>query len=377
MEKDHTFEESISAPQQSPSRDELVHFLRGPLDIRSLSLSVLMILALGAMFYVARAVLLPILLALLLSFLLSPMVRKLARLGIPEAVGAALLIIAIVGLLTFGSYQLWEPATQWVQRLPSSISQIEAKIRPVKQSVEEINEATKQVEKVTTMKKEVAPSTVRVEVQRPSLIGVALNQTLNFLATVGAMTILLYFLLASGDLFLLKLVRILPRFEDKKLAVTIVHAVRHDISYYLLTITLINAGLGAAVGVAMFGLGMPNPWLWGVMAAVFNFIPYLGAVASGGILTIVALLTFDTLGQAMLVPGVFLGLTGLEGFFVTPTVVGRRLTLNPVAIFIWLAFWGWLWGVPGMLLAVPLLATLKIVCDHIAPLNSIGEFLGD
>ncbi len=377
MEKDHAFEESISAPQQSLSMAELARLLRGPLDIRSFALSVLMILALGAMFYVARAVLLPILLALLLSFLLSPMVRKLARLGIPEAAGAALLLIAIVSLLVFGVYQLWVPATQWVQRLPSSISQIEAKIRPVKQSVKEINEATKQVEKVTTMKKEAAPSTVKVEVQRPSLIGVALNQTLNLLATVGAMTILLYFLLASGDLFLLKLVRILPRFEDKKLAVTIVHAVRHDISHYLLTITLINAGLGAAVGVAMFGLGMPNPWLWGVMAAVFNFIPYLGAVASGGILTIVALLTFDTLGQAMLVPGVFLGLTGLEGFLVTPTIVGRRLTLNPVAIFIWLAFWGWLWGVPGMLLAVPLLAALKIVCDHITPLNAVGEFLGD
>jgi predicted PurR-regulated permease PerM len=144
-----------------------------------------------------------------------------------------------------------------------------------------------------------------------------------------------------------------------------------------LTITLINAGLGLAVGIAMSWLGMPNPVLWGVMTGCFNFIPYLGAVSSAIILTLVALLTFDGLDRALLVPSMFMGLTTLEGFFVTPMIVGHRLTLNPVAIFIWLTFWGWLWGVPGMLLAVPLLATLKIVCDHIRPLNPVGEFLGD
>ena len=377
MDDQDNFDESISAPQQRPQVGELTDFLQSPLDIRSISLTVLMILALGGALYVARAVIMPIVLALLLSFLLSPVVRKLARLRVPEAAGAALVLIAIISLVAFGVYGLWDPAARWIQQLPRSMSQIEAKLRPVKQSVEELSKATKQVENMTDVKGQAAPSTLKVEMQRPSLTGALLNQTLNLVATVGAVTILLYFLLAAGDLFLLKLVRVLPRFEDKKIAVAIVHEVRHDVSYYLLTITLINAGLGAAVGLAMFGLGMPNPWLWGVMAAIFNFIPYLGAVASGLILTIVALLTFDSLEHAFLVPGVFIGLTTLEGFFVTPTIIGRRLTLNPVAIFIWLTFWGWLWGVPGMLLAVPLLATLKIVCDHIAPLNAVGEFLGE
>jgi predicted PurR-regulated permease PerM len=250
-------------------------------------------------------------------------------------------------------------------------------MRSVKQSVEDFSQATQKVEKITKMEGGAASPTLKVEVQRPSLTGTVLNQTLGLAATAGAVTILLYFLLASGDLFLLKLVRILPRLADKKIAVTIVHEVQHDISYYLLTITLINAGLGTAVGLAMFGLGMPNPLLWGVMAAVFNFIPYLGAVASMIILTIVAVLTFDDLGRALLVPSVFILLTAIEGSFITPTIVGHRLTLNPVAIFIWLTLWGWLWGVPGMLLAVPLLAALKIVCDHVRPLNPIGEFLGD
>jgi len=376
MDEHRDLEASI-APDQRLNVRELAAFLQGPLDVRSLSLSVLMIIALGATFYVARAVLMPIVLALLLSFLLAPAVQGLTQLRLPEPLGAAVVLLAILCVAGLGTYGLWEPATQWIQQLPKSVRQIEAKMRPVQQSVEELSETTKKVEEMTQVGSGTAPTTVEVNVQRPSLTGTVINQTLSLLATVGAVTILLYFLLASGDLFLLKLVRILPRLEDKKIAVAIVREVRHDISRYLLTITLINAGLGLAVGITMSWLGMPNPVLWGVMTGCFNFIPYLGAVSSAIILTLVALLTFDGLDRALLVPSMFMGLTTLEGFFVTPMIVGHRLTLNPVAIFIWLTFWGWLWGVPGMLLAVPLLATLKIVCDHIQPLNSVGEFLGD
>ena len=377
MDDHRDLEAPLPAPDQRLNVRELAAFLQGPLDVRSLSLSVLMIIALGATLYVARAVLMPIVLALLLSFLLAPAVQGLTQLRLPEPLGAAVVLLAILGVVGLGTYGLWEPATQWIQQLPKSVKQIEARMRPVKQSVEELSETTQKVEEMAQVGSDTAPPTVQVDMQRPSLTGTVINQTLSLLATVGAVTILLYFLLASGDLFLLKLVRVLPRLEDKKIAVAIVHEVRHDISRYLLTVALINTGLGAAVGFAMWWLGMPNPVLWGVMAGGFNFIPYLGAVSSAIILTLVALLTFDGLGQALLVPGVFMGLTTLEGCFVTPMIVGHRLTLNPVAIFIWLTFWGWLWGVPGMLLAVPLLAILKIVCDHIRPLNPVGEFLGD
>ena len=376
MDEHRDLEASI-APDQRLNVRELAAFLQGPLDVRSLSLSVLMIIALGATFYVARAVLMPIVLALLLSFLLAPAVQGLTQLRLPEPLGAAVVLLAILGVAGLGTYGLWEPATEWIQQLPQSVRQIEARMRPVKQSVEELNETTKKVEEMTQAGSGTAPTPVEINVQRPGLTGTVINQTLSLLATVGAVTILLYFLLASGDLFLLKLVRVLPRLEDKKIAVAIVREVRHDISHYLLTITLINAGLGLTVGIAMWWLGMPNPVLWGVMAASFNFIPYLGAISGAVILTLVALLTFDDFGRALWVPGVFLSLTTLEGFLITPTIVGQRLTLNPVAIFIWLTFWGWLWGVPGMLLAVPLLATLKIVCDHIQPFNPVGEFLAD
>ena len=168
-----------------------------------------------------------------------------------------------------------------------------------------------------------------------------LNINANFLSKChGRKPVGIYFLLASGNLFLQKLVRVLPRFQDKRIAVTIVRQIEKDISLYLLTVTMINAGLGVAVGTAMYGLGMPNPVLWGVMAGCFNFIPYLGAIASAIVLTLVASLTFDQLGRILLVPVVFIALNELEGMIVTPAVVGKRLSLNPVAIFIWLLLWG-------------------------------------
>jgi predicted PurR-regulated permease PerM len=183
-------EESLSASDRRPNVQELAAFLQGPLDVRSLSLSVLLILALGATLYIARAVLMPIVLALLLSFLLAPVVKGLARLRLPAPLGAAVVLLAILGLTGLGVYWLWEPAAQWIQQLPKSVAQIEAKVRSVKQSVEGFSEATKKVEDMAQMGNGGAESTFRVEVQRPSLTGAMLNQTLNLVATVGAITIL-------------------------------------------------------------------------------------------------------------------------------------------------------------------------------------------
>jgi predicted PurR-regulated permease PerM len=377
----------MSAPQpppndaqpesQHPDITEPATFLQGPIDIRSVALSGLLIVALGCTLYVARAVFLPIILALLLSFLLAPLVKGLTRLRLPTALSAAVVLLATLGLVGYGTSWLFAPAASWMQQLPRSLRQIEGKMEVVKESVEKVNKATEQVRKLTQEEEGTARPFVRVDVKRTNLLGVVFNQTLEVVASVVLTVILLYFLLASGDLFLLKLVRVLPSLTDKKVAVSIVHQVEHDISRYLLTITLINAGLGIAVGGAMFLLGMPNPILWGVMVCALNFIPYLGDITSVTVLTLVALLTFEEIGQAMIVPVVFLVLTSLEGYIVTPTIMGRRLALNPVAIFIWLIFWGWLWGIAGTLLAVPLLAVLKIVCDHVKPLAAVGEFLGD
>ena len=212
---------------------------------------------------------------------------------------------------------------------------------------------------------------VRPEYIVGTIAGALLSSTQSVLAGAVVMLILLYFLLASGDLFLRKLVRVLPKLSDKKRAIEIARQTERHVSTYLATVTLINMGLGLAVALAMKLVGMPNPVLWGVTAGLLNYIPYLGPIVTAGVLTLVAVLSFDELGRALIVPALYMVINGLEGYLVTPTLLGRRLTLNPVVIFTGLIFWGWLWGIPGALLAVPILATFKIFCDHIPPLAPI------
>ncbi|MCI0454893.1 MAG: AI-2E family transporter [Candidatus Dadabacteria bacterium] len=300
--------------------------------------------------------------------------RGFKRLYIPEPLGAALVLLILVGATGYGVYQLSEPAAGWIAKAPESLRRIEQKLIALRKPVEQVSKATEQVEKITKM--DDGKKTQVVELKDPGLSNLLLNQTPGVIIGTVTMFILLYFFLASGDLFLLKLVRVLPTLKDKKRAVEIVRQIEQNVSTYLFTVTMINAGLGVAVGLAMFFLQMPNPLLWGVMAGFLEFIPYLGPTVGLTVLTLVALLTFENLGHALLVSAVYLGLTAIQGNFIAPMVLGRRLTLNPMVIFIALIFWGWIWGIPGALLAVPMLATFKIFCDHIEPLTPIGEFLG-
>ena len=271
-------------------------------------------------------------------------------------------------------YELSGPATEWIARAPQSVPQIRNKLRGFLRPMEEVAQATEEVEELAQVGK--AKKVQPVEIQQPGLGQLVFTETQEFLAGTAVMFVLLYFLLASGDLFLRKLVSILPRLEDKRRAVEIVRQIEDDVSAYLLTVTLLNTGLGVAVGLAMFFLGMPNPILWGVMAGFLNFIPYIGSLVGMSAVSVVALLTFDTPGSIFVVPVSYFLLTTFEAYFVTPTILSRRLTLNRVAIFLWLVLWGWLWGIAGVLISVPLLAMLKIICDRIDPLMPIGEFLG-
>ena len=188
---------------------------------------------------------------------------------------------------------------------------------------------------------------------------------------------MLYFLLAAGDLFLQKLIKVLPQFRDKKKAVRIARETEDSISTYLFTVAILNVGEGVVLAAVLWLLDMPNPLLWGALAAVLEFIPYLGAFIMVAILTLVALTTFDGIGYALLVPASFLLLNLIQSNVISPLMLGRRLALNPVAIFVGLAFWWWIWGLPGAFIAVPLIAAFKIFCDHIETLAPIGEFLGN
>ena len=363
-------------PRQDEEKADLQDLLptQRALDIRSVSLTGLFVLASFYTLYFARDFILPILLAWILSSLLAPIVRLFKRVRIPEPLSALFIILALLGTLSLGAYSLSDPAAEWIQKAPQSLSGVRAKLQSILRPVQGVQETTKELEKMTTLGKD--EETTAVEIKKPGLGEVVLSGAKNFLLAGSVTLVLLYFLLASGDMFLLKLVKILPTLEDKKRAVEIYRQIEADVSTYLSVVTLINLGFGCIIGSSMYLLGMPNPLLWGAMAAVLAYIPYLGSLIGISTVTVVAILTFDDIFRIMMVPSIYFALDTVEANLVTPMILGRRLALNPVVIFIWLIFCGWIWGITGALLAVPLLAIIKIICDQVEQLTPVGEFLG-
>lgn len=348
--------------------------IQGPLDIRSVALTGLFVLAIFYTLYFARDFLLPIVLAWIVSSLLAPAVRLLKRVGIPEPLGALLIVLVLLGSISYGVYRLAEPASTWVRRAPQVLTEVRFKLQQFIRPMAEVQETTKEIEKMAGLGRD--GQAAAVEVKGPSLGAMVVSSATNFVLSAGIMIILLYFLLAAGDLFLLKLVKVLPTLENKKMAVEIYRRIEKDVSTYLSVVSLIYLGFGAVIGTCMYFLGMPNPWLWGVLAAVLSYIPYLGSVIGITTVALVAILTFDEPFRIILVPSVYFALDVIQANLVYPLALGRRLALNPVVIFVWLIFCSWIWGILGALLAVPILAILKIVCDQIEQLAPIGEFLG-
>jgi predicted PurR-regulated permease PerM len=294
---------------------------------------------------------------------------------VPEPVGAAILVFGLAAAFACAVYLLFDPAKRWIESAPQVLRQAEYKLRGLKDSVRQVTEAAAKVEEIASVDGG-KPRGTQVVTNEPRLASRVLTGTQNVLPSVAATTVLLYFLLASGDMFLRKLVRVTPGLDRRRRSVRITRAIQANLGRYLITVSCINAGLGLVTGVVLHLFGMPNPMLWGVMVATLNFMPYVGAAISLVVLTIVAFLTFDGLGQILAVPATFFALTAMEGQIVMPLLTGRRLTLNPVAIFLSMMLWGWLWGVVGALIAVPILMVVKVLCDHVESMAPIGEFLG-
>ncbi len=324
--------------------------------------------------YFVRALILPLFLAILLSFLLSPLVRFLKQsLGVPNGLGASGILLSLVGLIAVAVVFAIQPASDWLQTIPSRLPELRHQLSELKVPFAKFTEATQQVQDMTAITEE---SERVVQVATQPLSTVVMMQTPVFLANLVLMFILLYFLLASGDTFLRKLVQAVPKFEDKRRTVEIAHEVEQRIARYLGAITLINLGLGITIGFASWWVGFNNPFLWGFLAFALNYIPYLGAIIGSLIALIAGLLTFPEPSQALALPAVYVACNVVEGNLITPLLVSRILTLNPVVVFVSIMFWGWLWNIPGALLAVPILAAIKIVCDHVDGLNPIGSFIG-
>jgi predicted PurR-regulated permease PerM len=341
---------------------------------RSVGVTVLSVLAVVYTLYFARDFLLPITLAVLLDFLFSPVVRALARVKVPVPIGAAVVVLSLLAGVSLAAYELSDPVQRWAARAPASMATVQEKVRTLLRPMQQVTRTAEQVERATNVGQ--PTRTTEVVVKGPSLVSRVFGTTQRLLVGIMEVTFLLYFLLAVGDLFVQKLVKVIPRAESKEAVVKVAREIESSISTYLLTAFAINLVEGAVVAFVLNLLGMPNVILWGTLVVVLEFVPYLGATVMTIVLGIAALVTFDTAGRALLIPGAFLAINLIQGNLLAPLLLGQKLMLNPVAIFVGLTFWFFMWGVPGAFIAVPVMAALKIVCDHVPSLAAIGEFLG-
>lgn len=344
-----------------------------PQNSSSFLLAAILVLLILFTLYFTGEIVLPMIFAVILKLLLQPAMRLLDRLQVPRSLAALLLIILLFGGVgVFGSL-IAGPAATWLAQAPDSLSQLEKQLAVFKRPLDAMQQASKQVEKLA----EEQPSNVQtVTVKGPALTTFLFSGTRAVLAGVVTTVILLFFLLVAGDLFLRRLVEILPTLSDKRRAVEISHEIERNISGYLVTISLMNAAVGVATGIATYLTGLSDPVLWGTLAFLFNYILIIGPLTGVVVLFFAGMMTFNSPLHALVPAGIYLGIHVIEGQMVTPMLLARRFTLNPVLVVLSLVFWYWMWGVAGALLSVPLLATTKIICDRIRRLAALGHFIG-
>jgi predicted PurR-regulated permease PerM len=334
---------------------------------------VLIVLGVIAFLYFARPVVLPVFLACVAGMTLKPLIRWLSCCRIPPTLSAAVVLCFLVAAVGVGFFQLGRPALTWMNEAPRHMTELRQRVQKIFPRITRFNQAAAAVNNLGATEEEKKAPTVEIKESRGT--SSILNWTGTLLVGIGETLVLVYLLLASGDLFLQKLVRVMPTLSDKKRAVEVSHEIQQNISNYLFSVSLINIGLGIVVSGGLYFMGVPNAAMWGMLVAVLNFVPYFGPVAGVILLATVGLLAFDTLWNGLLPPVWYLLLHLLEANLITPVLLGRRFTLNPVAIFVSLIFWMWLWGVPGALLSVPILVSIKVVCDRVPAMSSVSELL--
>jgi predicted PurR-regulated permease PerM len=313
----------------------------------------------------------PIIIAFLLKMVLQPPMETLAEFHVPRFLAALLVVVVLLASLSALAFMLSGPAATWLAKAPQSYTRLQERLSGFTAMAHNLQKASHDVEKIS--EDSTAPA---VAVKGPPLSTFLFTGTRAFTASLLTIVVLLFFLLVAGNSFLRRIVEILPTLHDKKQAVDITYEIQRTVSVYLGTVTVMNAAVGVLTGVAAYFCGLSDPILWGSLAFLLNFVPIVGPLVGIAVLALAGLLTFDPIWQALLPAGIYLLIHLAEGEAITPMLLARRLTLNPVLVILGLVFWYWMWGVAGALLAVPMLATLKIVCDRVTPLMAIGHFLG-
>ncbi|MGD9914586.1 MAG: AI-2E family transporter [Rhizobiaceae bacterium] len=340
--------------------------------IRSLVVGLFIFVGIYALYF-AREFFMPVVLAFFLTMTLTPVVRLMKRYGIPEVVSAPLVILGAAALIIGAGYLLSTPVVDLIANAPKIGAQLDDRFQHLRAPVDRFLAVLRELQSATDANE---PGVQRVSLQQPGILSQAAGDLLSVGTTFAIVLVLSLLLLASGTLFYEKIVQSFARMSEKKLALRVVYDIEREVSRYLFTIAVINAGLGAVIGLGLWGLGVPDPLVWGVAAALLNFLPYIGPILTIALVGIISIVTFPSLSYALLAPGYVVVCAVIEGQFVTPPIVGRRLEINYVAIFIAIAFWSWLWGFAGALMAVPILVVIKVFCDNFESLRHVGNFLG-
>lgn len=373
-------------------QDEQPLVLRTPVDVRSISLTVLAALAFLLFLQYAVTVLVPIVLGVLISYALSPMVSALVKWRVPRVLAAATAVLLLLGGLGTAAYTLSDEAMSIVANVPEAARRLRQRVVAQQRSndaalFEQVKKAATEIEKTAaaaTTTSEPPPSRVqRVEVVQPAfrasdyiwMGGVGL---FGFIGQFGVIIFLVFFLLITGDLYKRKLVKIAgPTLSKRRITVQILDDINQQIENYIKVQLLTSALVALATGTALWWFGVENYAMWGLLAGLFNSIPYVGPVVVTLGLGVVSFMQFDDLLRSAYVCAAAFAITSLEGFLLTPALMSRAAQMNPVAIFVGLLVWTWVWGVWGTVLAVPMLMVLKAICDHIEDLQSLGELLGE
>jgi predicted PurR-regulated permease PerM len=344
-------------------------------DVRGVFQGGLFMLALLAALYAGREIVLPIVLAIILDLLLQPALRLLERLHVPRMLGALLLIAVLFGTIVAFVTGMSGPASSWAAKLPEGVPRLQEHLSFLRAPIEAVRQFWQQAQGYVSGDSQPAASTSQAPAIGAGLLLSIFSNTSAFAAGFLETVLVLFFLLLSGDTFLRRLVEVLPNFSDKRQAVEISQHIEHDISAYLITITIMNAAVGLTTALVMWLCGLGDPILWGAVAFLLNYVPILGPMIGVAMFTLAGLLTAKTLWLALLPAGLYFVIHLVEGEIITPTLLARRFTLNRVLVILALIFWYWMWGVPGAILAVPMLAITKIICDRIRMLAAFGHFL--
>jgi predicted PurR-regulated permease PerM len=370
----------VSAPAKFPPQnnpESVVRVEAAPASPLSIGVMVLATLASVYALYVGKEVVLPIVLALVLKLTLQPIMNFLCeRFRFPQALAAILLIICLFGAVAAVALTISVPASAWIQRIPEILPALQQKLEGLRQPIAYLQHAFGAIERTVTSSGQ-EPNMPAVAVKDGSGVASALALgTVTVLSRFFATMVVLFFLLASGDRLLRGFIEVLPRFSDKRQAVAIATETQHHIGGYLLTITLMNTVVGIAAGLAMWACGLGDPVLWGSIAFLLNYVPILGPLVGIGIFLVAGIITLEGPWFGLLPAGLYLLIHIAEGETITPMLLANRFKLNPVLVIVSLFFWHAMWGIPGALLAVPLLAMFKILCEHVDSLKPAAHIIG-